>query len=193
MSIITELEQRSGGQCELCQSTEGLQAFEIPMSEGQPELDATVHLCATCHGQAGDVEQADLNHWRSLLNDAIWSPVPGVQVLSYRMLQHFRSESWASSLLDSMYLDDETLAWAKAGLPNGEAQILHKDSNGTVLEAGDTVHLIKDLNVKGANFTAKRGTAVRRIRLVPDNPEHIEGKVEGQQIVILTKFVKKSK
>ena len=52
--------------------------------------------------------------------------------------------------------------------------------------------LIKDLNVKGTTFTAKRGTSVRRISLVPDNAEHIEGKVNGQQIVILTKFVKKS-
>ena len=61
-----------------------------------------------------------------------------------------------------------------------------------MLEAGNTVILTKDLNVKGANFTAKRGTLVRGISLVEDNPEHIEGKVEGQRIVILTKFVKKS-
>jgi protein PhnA len=62
-----------------------------------------------------------------------------------------------------------------------------------VLEAGDTVTLVKDLNVKGTNFTAKRGTAVRGISLVADNPEHIEGRVSGQQVVILTKFVKKAK
>jgi len=48
------------------------------------------------------------------------------------------------------------------------------------------------LNVKGASFTAKRGTAVRKISLVPDNAAHIEGRVNGQQIVILTEFVKKS-
>jgi protein PhnA len=71
--------------------------------------------------------------------------------------------------------------------------VRHLDSNGVVLEAGDTVTLIKDLNVKGSSLTAKRGTAVRNISLVPDNPEHIEGRVEGQQIVILTKFVKKQK
>jgi protein PhnA len=52
--------------------------------------------------------------------------------------------------------------------------------------------LIKDLAVKGAGFTAKRGTTVRNISLVPDNEEHIEGRVNGQQIVILTKFIKKS-
>ena len=52
--------------------------------------------------------------------------------------------------------------------------------------------IIKDLNVKGTSFVAKRGTAVRGIRLVPDNPTQIEGRVNGQQIVILTEFVKKS-
>ena len=88
------------------------------------------------------------------------------------------------------YLDDELLAWAKSGMTEGDAK--HVDSNGAVLKAGDTVVLIKDLNVKGAGFTAKRGTAVRNISLVSDNPEHIEGKVNGQQIVILTQYVKKS-
>ena len=68
----------------------------------------------------------------------------------------------------------------------------HLDSNGVVLESGDTVTLIKDLNDKGAVFSAERGTAVRNISLVPDTPEHIEGRVNGQQIVILTRFVKKS-
>ena len=52
--------------------------------------------------------------------------------------------------------------------------------------------LIQKLNVKGANFTAKRGTTVRGISLVADNAEQLEGKVNGQQIVILTKFVNKS-
>jgi Uncharacterized Zn-ribbon-containing protein involved in phosphonate metabolism len=68
---------------------------------------------------------------------------------------------------------------------------VHKDANGAVLQRGDNVVLIKDLPVKGAGFTAKRGTAVRGISLVADNPEHIEGRVEGQRIVILTQFVKK--
>jgi protein PhnA len=93
-----------------------------------------------------------------------------------------------------MYLDDDTLAWAKA---TGDGQkkddsLIHKDSNGAQLENGDTVVLIKDLNVKGTSFTAKRGTAVRKISLELDNPEHISGKVNGQTIVILTKYVKKS-
>ena len=115
-----------------------------------------------------------------------------MQVIAYRMLYHLRKEGWPADLLEMLYLDEDTLAWAKEGLPDENA-VVHVDSNGNVLEAGDTVVLIQDLKVKGANFTAKRGTAVRRISLVYDNPEHIEGKVDGQQIVILTKYVKKSK
>jgi len=110
------------------------------------------------------------------------------------MLTRLRSEGWPQDLLDMLYLDDETLSWAQTG-GEGEAEgdgVKHLDSNGALLEAGDTVTLIKDLDVKGSSITAKRGTAVRGIRLVADNPEQIEGRVEGQQIVILTKFVKKS-
>ena len=68
---------------------------------------------------------------------------------------------------------------------------LHKDSNGHVLQNGDSVVLIKSLDVKGSTLTAKLGTVVKNIRIVEDNTEQIEGKVEGQQIVILTKYVRK--
>jgi protein PhnA len=68
---------------------------------------------------------------------------------------------------------------------------VHRDSNGAVLAQGDSVVLIKDLVVKGANFTAKRGTVVRGISLVSDTASQIEGRVEGQRIVLLTEFVKK--
>jgi protein PhnA len=109
------------------------------------------------------------------------------------MLSRLNTEAWAQDLLEMLYLDDETIAWAKAmDEEASEAKLTHKDSNGTILQAGDTVTLIKDLNVKGANFTAKRGTAVRNISLVADNAAHIEGRVSGQQIVILTQFTKKS-
>jgi protein PhnA len=51
--------------------------------------------------------------------------------------------------------------------------------------------LVKDLKVKGSSMVAKQGTAVRRISLDHENAEYIEGKVDGQQIVIITKYVKK--
>lgn len=191
MSLQNELHERSGSVCELCSSKEGLVLFEVPPASNATS-ESTILICNTCSDQIENLDHADPNHWRCL-NDSMWSPVPAVQVVSWRMLNNLRSEGWPADLLDIMYLDDKTLAWAKSGVPDDtEESIKHMDSNGAVLEAGDTVVLIKDLDVKGANFTAKRGTAVRKISLVHDNPEHIEGRVEGQQIVILTKFVKKS-
>ncbi|HBR53987.1 MAG TPA: PhnA protein, partial [Flavobacteriaceae bacterium] len=50
---------------------------------------------------------------------------------------------------------------------------------------------IKDLKVKGSSMIAKQGTAVRRISLDHENETYIEGKVDGQQIVIITDYVKK--
>ncbi|MGR3662690.1 MAG: alkylphosphonate utilization protein, partial [Paracoccaceae bacterium] len=130
----------------------------------------------------------DPTHWRAL-STSMWSEHAPVQVLAWRMLDRLSDQDWARDLSDMLYLDDETLAWAKSGVI--APTLIHKDANGTQLAAGDTVTLIKDLPVKGAGFTAKRGTAVRGISLVADNAGHIEGRVEGQRIVILTEFVKK--
>ncbi len=193
MSIEKELQNRSGNTCELCGAKENLNVYEIPPI-GEVGQDNCIFICSTCSGQIANPETMDANHWRCL-NDSMWSQVPAVQVMAWRMLNRLRAEGWPQDLLDMLYLDEETLAWAKANGDSEEKEetIQHKDCNGVVLEAGDSVVLTQDLNVKGAGFTAKRGTAVRRISLVDDNPEHIEGKVEGQHIVILTKYVKKLK
>ncbi len=45
--------------------------------------------------------------------------------------------------------------------------------------------------MNGATFSAKVGTVVRKIRLVEDNAQQIEGNVNDAQIIILTKYVKK--
>lgn len=191
MALEQDLQERSSGACELCTGTEELQAFEVWQMPGEG-AENHVHTCTTCLSQINRDTPMDLNHWRCL-NDSMWSPVPAVQIVVWRILNRIKGEGWPSDLLDMMYMEDQTLIWAKAGMEEEPEQaIQHKDSNGATLTSGDTVVLIKDLNVKGANFTAKRGTAVRNISLVHDNPEHIEGRVSGQQIVILTQFVKKN-
>jgi protein PhnA len=113
--------------------------------------------------------------------------------MAWRMLNRLKAEGWPQDLLDMLYLDEETMAWAQATGEgeDDEDKVKHVDSNGVELQSGDSVVLIKDLKVSGAGFTAKRGTAVRRISLVADDPTHIEGRVEGQQIYILTKYLKK--
>ena len=190
MSFEKELIARSNSKCELCNSTEGLNVFEVSPTSNKSG-DDFIFICKTCSDQLNKITPMNSNHWRCL-NDSMWSEVKAVQVIAWRVLNEIKSEGWPNDLLEMLYLDDETLSRAKAGIQEeGEVAIVHKDSNGAVLTAGDTVILIKDLDVKGANFTAKRGTAVRGITLVHDNANQIEGKVNGQHIVILTQFVKK--
>ena len=192
MSIEKELHIRSESKCELCGVTEDLGVYEVPPGSGG-SADECVFICETCREQIENPEKVDVHHWRCL-NDSMWSQVPAVQVIVWRMLKRLSAEGWPQELLDTLYLDESTQAWAQATVEGAsdEVGIKHVDSNGTVLNAGDAVTLIKDLPVKGASFTAKRGTVVRGISLVSDNPEHIEGRVSGHHIVILTKFVKKA-
>ena len=188
MSLEKKLMARSGHCCELCGQIEAHNVYLVP-PQNEPSPETAILTCNTCYDQLNAPETMAPNHWRCL-NDSMWSEVPAVQVVAWRTLHTLKGEGWPAELLEMMYLDEDTLDWAKSGLPDEDA-IVHTDSNGHILEAGDTVTLIKDLKVKGANFTAKRGTAVRRISLVYDNPNQIEGKVEGQQIVILTEYVKR--
>jgi len=191
MSILKELQERSNSKCELCGATENLNIYEVPpVSTGG--IDGSLLACKTCIDQIENPENTDANHWRCL-NDSMWNEHAAVQVVAWRMLSRLKGEGWPQDLLNMMYLEEETLVWAKAtgeGVDDSE-KIIHRDSNGVILEAGDSVVLIKDLPVKGSSMVAKRGTAVRRISLDNDNAEYIEGKVDGQQIVIITKFVKK--
>lgn len=187
MGLIHALETRSENKCELCKSVESIEAFQVaPKIDDLPENQ--IVACTICREQINGSADLDPNHWRCL-NESMWSEVSAVKVISYRMLDQLKSNGWAADLLGMIYLEEEELEWAQH---SSGAAVIHKDSNGNILNDGDTVTLIQDLNVKGAGFTAKRGTAVRKIRLVRDNAEHIEGKVETQHIVILTKYVKKS-
>jgi protein PhnA len=191
MKLEEVLQSRSGGKCELCGAQGDVQAYEAGLEDGR-DADNTVLLCAKCRAQIDKKEELDGAHWRAL-SDTMWSEVPGVQVLAWRMLNRLRNESWAADLLDMLYLDEDRLAWAKAtGDHENDASVdLHKDANGNQLFDGDSVVLVKSLDVKGSTLTARLGTVVRNIRLVPDNTGQIEGRVEGQMIVILTKYVRR--
>ncbi len=188
MGLINVLEKRSENKCELCSNSNDLRAIMVA-PKVEDIIENQVVLCVVCDEMLSGAKEMDANHMRCL-NESIWSEVSAVKVISYRLLDKLKKEPWATDLLGMMYMEESELEWAQQGLSSNE--LVHKDSNGNILTNGDNVVLIQDLNVKGGGFTAKRGTAVRRIRLVHDNAEHIEGKIEGQNIVILTKYVKKS-
>ena len=187
MSLSKKLDLRSGSTCELCGSKEDLNDFEVAPSK------ESIAACKVCSDQIENPDTVDANHWRCL-NDSMWSEVSAVQVVAWRMLTQLRTEGWPQDLLDMLYLDEETLEWAKAtgvGVEEDENAVVHRDVNGVILQAGDSVVLIKDLKVKGSSMIAKQGTAVRRISLDRDNEKYIEGKVGPTQIVIITDYVKK--
>ncbi len=181
------LSQRSNNLCEICQADTQLHAYLVPESP-DTSANANVYICGTCQTNIEAGNSPDLVHFRCLTN-SMWSTTPAVQVLSYRLLHKCLPEAWAQDALDMAYLDDESLEWAKAGLQEEREPTL--DVNGVALQAGDSVTIIKDLDVKGATFTAKRGTPVRNIGL-SENPMHIEGKVNGQRIVIIAAYTKKN-
>ena len=190
MSIIEKkLKDRSNSVCEISGAEHDLVVYTLPPFTTE-SLEHSVLLTKNLKDQVENPETTNENDWRSL-SESMWSEHLPVQILSWRMLARLKN----NDLLEMMYLDEEALEWAKATGEGEEEEgkIIHKDSNGNILQDGDSVVLIKDLDVKGANFTAKRGVAVHNIKLVWDNAEQIEGRVENQHIVILTQYVKKTK
>ena len=191
MRIETDLQQRSACSCELCGAAEVLAVYEVPPTS-DCTADQALLICGTCREQIADPEQVDVHHWRCL-TESMWSEVPAVQVMAWRLLTRLSvNEAWAQDLLDTLFLEEGVQTWAEAEAKEAAAVLKYIDCNGALLEAGDTVTLVKDLVVKGGGFTAKRGTAVRRILLDQRNATQIEGRVNGQHIVILTKYVKKA-
>ena len=191
MALNPTLKERSNSSCELCSNeTLELRGYAVP-PKNNDSTDNEVVLCTDCYDSITKGDYSNTNHWRCLTG-SIWSEVPAVQALSYKILKKLTSEAWATEAIESVYLEDAVVDWANAEDELEAAKVVHKDSYGVLLETGDNVILTQNLNVKGANFIAPKGTMVRKIRLVPDNAEQIEGKIEGDTIVILTKYVKKS-
>jgi protein PhnA len=191
MSVIErKLKDRSGSVCEISGTEHDLVVYVLPPTN-ERTVENSVLIAKHLKDQIENQETTDEKDWRGL-SESMWSEHLPVQILSWRMLARLKN----TDLLEMMYLDEDALEWAKAtgeGAEEDENKIVHKDSNGVTLLDGDSVVLIKDLDVKGATFTAKRGAAVHNIKLVWDDANLIEGRVENQNIYILTQYVKKTK
>ncbi len=179
--LLPALRARASDRCELCGADADLAV--LPVGPGPLDVDHAVLACPICR------TEADPHHWRCL-RDAMWGGVVPVQVFGWRVLQRLTDEAWAQELLDQVYLDDETLAAARATEVPDDAPTPVVDAYGAPLADGDTVLILKDLDVKGASFTARRGTVVKNIRL-GDDPTHVEGKVGGVAIYLKTMFLKR--
>jgi len=191
MSVIErKLKDRSGSVCEISGAEHDLVVYVLPPTN-ERTVENSVLIAKHLKDQIENPETTDEKDWRGL-SESMWSEHLPVQIVSWRMLARLKN----TDLLDMMYLDEEALEWAKAtgeGEEEDENKLVHKDSNGVTLLDGDSVVLIKDLDVKGGTFTEKRGAAVHNIKLVWDDANLIEGRVENQNIYILTQYVKKTK
>ena len=191
MQLPELLAKRSESKCELCDAATSLSVHEVA---GAPYVDADgcIFICADCTSQIEKKAELNAVHW-NCLTTSMWSEVPGVKVTAWRMLNRLRDESWAVDNLDMLYLDDSQMLWAKStgDHENDSSVDLHRDSNGHILQNGDAVVLTKSLDVKGSSLNARMGTVVKNIHLVHDNTSQIEGRIEGQLIVILTQYVRK--
>lgn len=97
-------------------------------------------------------------------------------------------------MADDDYVYDETTGeWRPASEIAAAAAetVVVQDAAGNVLADGDSVVLVKDLKVKGANQTLKQGTVIKSIRLT-DNPEEIDCRHDTiKGLVLRTEFVRK--
>lgn len=170
--------------CELCASSESVSLLELPVSDGSEEQ--SVYVCATCKEQIENNE-LDETHF-NCLNDAMWSEVAAVKVMSYILW----NKLGRADMTDMMYLEEEEQKLADAAINADANKVVFRDANGVELKAGDSIVILKDLDVKGAGFTAKRGTTVTRIALPNDMDDHVEGRVNGTKIYLKTEFIKKA-
>lgn len=95
---------------------------------------------------------------------------------------------------DEYVYDEVTGEWRPAAEMAALAtasEVVARDASGNVLADGDSVTLIRDLKVKGANQTLKQGTVIKSIRLT-DNPEEVDCRYDAiKGLVLRTEFIRK--
>ena len=170
--------------CELCGSDEGVSILEVP--QGVAGEDGSIYVCSNCKTQI-ESDALDETHF-NCLNDSMWSEVPAVKVMSAILLNKLGRQD----LLEMMYFEEAEQAWFDKALSAEANKVVFRDANGVELNAGDSIVILKDLDVKGAGFTAKRGTTVTKIALPNDMDDHVEGRVNGTKIYLKTEFIKKA-
>ena len=145
-------------------------------ADAEHDLETTQKFCADSDENEVSKTLTDL---RALLNQ---SELP-LDEFGAEANRWFGEQSEARSWLESL-----VSAFDQASSSGDSLKVL--DSNGALLNEGDSVTVIKDLKVKGGSSDLKRGTLIKKIHLTSD-PELIECKVDGSVLVLRTEFLKK--
>ena len=109
-----DLVRRSRSKCELCDKNGvKLEIYELLPLEEEPVVDGCLFICEECHKQITHPKKMIPSHWRCL-NNALWSEVPAVQVMSVRILRRLgeTKHHWTKELLEHAYLEPEIEAWS---------------------------------------------------------------------------------
>lgn len=109
-----DLVRRSRSHCELCEkSGVKLDVYELLPLEEHPYVDGCIFICEGCRKQIEKPKKMVPSNWRCL-NNSLYSDVPAIQVMSFRMLKRLaaKNEHWAVELLEHAYMDAELEEWA---------------------------------------------------------------------------------
>lgn len=115
-AIGKDLARRAKSKCELTgASGVPLRPYEVPPAGDYPDIDRTLLISEECHRMLEHPERLAGQEWRCLA-EAVWSEMPAVQVVAWRMLRELaKREDWASEVLDDVYLDPAVEEWAMSG------------------------------------------------------------------------------
>lgn len=111
-----DLARRAKSKCEITgKSGVSLWPYEVPPVGGEPDIDRTLLISEECHEMLDHPNRLAGREWQ-ILAESVWSEMPAVQVVSWRMLHELaKREDWAREVLEEVFLDPEVEAWAKSG------------------------------------------------------------------------------
>jgi protein PhnA len=109
------LARRAKSKCELTGAAGvALRPYEVPPLGQEPDIERTLLISEECHAMLEHPQRLSGRAWQCLA-EVVWSEMPAVQVVAWRMLQVLATrEDWAREVLDEVFLDPEVEAWAMA-------------------------------------------------------------------------------
>lgn len=113
-----DLARRAKSKCEITgASGVPLWPYEVPPVGESPDIDRTLLVSENCHEMLDHPDRLAGRGWQCL-TEAVWSDMPAVQVVAWRMLRELaKREDWAREALQEVFLDPEIEAWAMAESP----------------------------------------------------------------------------
>ncbi len=109
-----DLARRAKSRCELT-GVGGvpLRAYEVPPVPEDPDIERTLLISEECHEMLDHPARLAGWHWQCLA-EAVWSEMPAVQVVAWRMLNELaKREDWAREVLEELFLDPDVEEWAR--------------------------------------------------------------------------------